>query len=78
MRQAFYQAIDIEAIRARVMRGAATPAALMLGPGVNGYPADLDRRLPYDPAGAKRLLAEAGYPSGFRGGHELPERPLCE
>ena len=72
VRQAFYQAIDIEAIRARVMRGAATTAALMLGPGVNGYPADLDRRLPYDPAAAKRLLTEAGYPSGFEVGMNCP------
>ena len=72
VRQAFYQAIDIEAVRTRVMRGAATPAALMLGPGVNGYPADLDRRLPYDPAAAKRLLAEAGYPSGFEVGMNCP------
>ncbi|MBX9715570.1 MAG: ABC transporter substrate-binding protein, partial [Burkholderiaceae bacterium] len=72
VRQAFYQAIDIEAIRARVMRGAATTAALMLGPGVNGYPADLDRRLPYDPAAARRLLAEAGYPSGFEVGMNCP------
>ncbi len=72
VRQAVYQAIDIEAIRTRVMRGAATPAALMLGPGVNGYPADLDRRLPYDPAAAKRLLTEAGYPSGFEVGMNCP------
>jgi peptide/nickel transport system substrate-binding protein len=72
VRQALYQAIDIEAIRTRVMRGAAMPAALMLGPGVNGYPADLDRRLPYDPAAAKRLLAEAGYPSGFEVGMNCP------
>ncbi len=72
VRQAVYQAIDIEAIRTRVMRGAATPAALMLGPGVNGYPADLDHRLPYDPAAAKRLLAEAGYASGFEVGMNCP------
>ncbi len=72
VRQAFYQAIDIEAIRTRVMRGAATTAALMLGPGVNGYPADLDLRLPYDPAAAKRLLTEAGYPSGFEVGMNCP------
>lgn len=72
VRQALYQAIDIESIRTRVMRGAATPAALMLGPGVQGYPADLDRRLPYDVAAAKRLLAEAGYASGFEVGMNCP------
>lgn len=72
VRQAFYQAIDIEAIRTRVMRGAAVPAALMLGPGVNGYPPDLDRRLPHDMEAAKRLLAEAGYSAGFELGMNCP------
>ncbi len=72
VRQAFYQAIDIEAIRTRVMRGAAIPAALMVGPGVKGYPADLDRRLPYDVEAAKRLLADAGYASGFELGMNCP------
>ncbi len=72
VRQAFYQAIDIEAIRTRVMRGAATPAALMLGPGVKGYPADLDRRLLYDVDAAKRLMVEAGYAAGFELGMNCP------
>jgi peptide/nickel transport system substrate-binding protein len=65
VRQAFYQAIDIEAIKTRIMRGAATPTALMVASGVNGYDARLDRRLPYDPGEAKKLLAQAGYPNGF-------------
>jgi peptide/nickel transport system substrate-binding protein len=64
VRQAFYQAIDIEDIRRRVMQGAANPAALIVGPGVNGFQADA-RRLPHDVAGARRLLAEAGYAEGF-------------
>ena len=33
VRQAFYQAIDIEAIKTRVMRNAATPTGLMVAPG---------------------------------------------
>ena len=65
VRQAFYQAIDVETIKSRVMRGAATPTALMIGPGVNGFQADMNKRLPYDAEAAKKLLAEAGYPSGF-------------
>ena len=65
VRQAFYQAIDIESIKARVMRGAATPTALMVGPGVRGFQADMNKRLPYDPEASKKLLAEAGYPNGF-------------
>lgn len=38
----------------------------MYGPGINGFDEEQDRRLPYDVEAAKRLLAEAGYPNGFR------------
>jgi peptide/nickel transport system substrate-binding protein len=65
VRQAFYQAIDIEAIKSRVMRGASTPTAEMVGPGVRGYQPDMNKRLSYDPEASKKLLAEAGYPQGF-------------
>lgn len=65
VRQAFYQAIDIDAIRSRVMRNSAIPVALMIPPQVRGYAKDLDKRLPYDTAAAKKLLTEAGYPDGF-------------
>jgi peptide/nickel transport system substrate-binding protein len=65
VRRAFFQAIDIEAIKTRIMRGAATPTALMVAPGIKGFSADLNKRLPYDPEAAKKLLAEAGYPGGF-------------
>jgi peptide/nickel transport system substrate-binding protein len=65
VRQAFYQAIDIEAIKSRVMRNAASPTAELVGPGVRGFQPDMNKRLPYDPEGAKKLLAEAGYPNGF-------------
>lgn len=68
VRQAFYQAIDIEAIRTRIMRGAATPTNLMVGPGIKGFDAALNARLPYDLAAAKKLLVEAGYPNGFEVG----------
>ncbi|MGE0723654.1 MAG: ABC transporter substrate-binding protein [Alphaproteobacteria bacterium] len=65
VRRAFYQAIDSNAIHRVVMRGASVPTALMVGPGVTGYAKDLDTRYPFDPDGAKKLLAEAGYSSGF-------------
>jgi len=72
VRQAFYQSIDIEAIKSNVMRGAAAPAALMEAPGVAGFPADLNKRMPYDTEAAKKLLAEAGYPNGFEVGMNCP------
>ncbi|MDT4863961.1 Heme-binding protein A [compost metagenome] len=54
------------------MRGAATPAALLIGPGINGFDPSMDKRLPYDPEIAKKLLAEAGYPNGFEVGMNCP------
>ena len=65
VRQAFHQAIDIEAIKRDVMRGASTPTGLMDAPGINGFMEDMNDRQPYDPDNAKALLAEAGYPDGF-------------
>ncbi|RDI27026.1 peptide/nickel transport system substrate-binding protein [Pseudacidovorax intermedius] len=65
VRQAFYQAIDINGIQKTVMRGASRPTALMVGPGINGWTEAQDKRLPYDAEAAKKLLADAGYPSGF-------------
>lgn len=72
VRQAFYQAIDIETIKTRVMRGAATPTALMVAPGIKGFVADMNKRAPYDPEAAKKLLADAGYPNGFEVGMNCP------
>jgi len=65
VRQAFYQAIDIEGIKRTVMRGASFPIAEMFPAQVKGFAPDLNKRLPYDPEAARKLLAEAGYPSGF-------------
>ena len=65
VRQALYHAIDMDTIVARILRGAGTAAGLQVAPGVRGYDKALDVRLSYDPAKAKALLAEAGYPDGF-------------
>ncbi len=72
VRQAFYQAVDEDAIKTKVMRGFARPTALMVGPGINGFDPALDKRYPYDPAAAKNLLAEAGYQDGFEVGFDCP------
>jgi peptide/nickel transport system substrate-binding protein len=65
VRQAFYQAIDVNAIKLRVMRNQSRPTGLMYGPGINGFTEASDVRYPYDPEASKKLLAEAGYPNGF-------------
>lgn len=72
VRRAFYQAIDIETIKKTVMRGASAPTALMIAPGIRGFVPEMNKRLPYDPAAAKKLLAEAGYPDGFEVGMNCP------
>ncbi|ADZ69203.1 ABC transporter substrate-binding protein [Polymorphum gilvum] len=64
VRKAFYQAIDIEAIKSRVMRNMAEPTALLIAP-LLFERADEFQRFPYDPQASRALLAEAGYPDGF-------------
>lgn len=65
VRRAVYQAIDIDAIVTKVLRGQAIPTGTYLSPLVDGSPKELDKRLAYDPAAARKLLKEAGYPDGF-------------
>jgi len=65
VREAVYRAIDIDLINQRIMRGQGTAAALMVAPGVNGFTDEIER-YHYDPEVSKQLLAEAGYPDGFK------------
>lgn len=71
VRKAFYQAINIEAIDKRVMRGLATPVPLLVAPELYKDSDDFER-WPYDPEAAKQLLADAGYPDGFTVGMDCP------
>jgi len=64
VRQALYQAIDIDAIQRTVMRGLSKPTGVLL-PNPGQSSPDLEKRLPYDKAAARKLLADAGYPDGF-------------
>jgi len=65
VRRALTMAINREAIAERVMEGQATATNQWLPPGV--YSAVPDLRLPVvDVEAARRLLAEAGFPQGFR------------
>ncbi|HUK59161.1 MAG TPA: ABC transporter substrate-binding protein [Stellaceae bacterium] len=84
IREAFAHGIDEAAIIARVMRGHATPAGLVVGPGIEGYDRALDTRPAYDPALARRLLAGAGFGQGFATPMDCPtdryvnDEAICE
>jgi peptide/nickel transport system substrate-binding protein len=66
VRQALYHAIDIEAIRTRLMRGQAQPTGAMTPSPLGSFgDREIEARLPFDPARARSLLREAGYPEGF-------------
>ena len=64
VRQAVSKAINREAIVARIMGGVAVPAGELLPPGMFGATPGAEAE-EFDPEGAKKLLAEAGYPDGF-------------
>lgn len=65
VRKAFAHALNLDAIKTTIMRGAATPSGLMWAPQINGYSEAGGAPYEYDLAAAKKLLAEAGYPDGF-------------
>lgn len=64
VRLAISKAINRSALVERVMENLAMPASNLVSPGIFGHN-DAIPVEPYDPAGAKKLLAEAGYPDGF-------------
>lgn len=65
VRRALSLAINREAITQRVMEGEAVPAGQLLPDGFFGVSPNLDPD-PFDPEAARALLAEAGFPDGFR------------
>ena len=65
VRKAISMAINRDAIVARVMEGVAVKAGQLLPAGFHGV-SDKMKPENYDPEKAKALLAEAGYPDGFK------------
>jgi peptide/nickel transport system substrate-binding protein len=66
VRRALYQAIDIETIRTRLMRGQSLPTGGITPSPVGAYnDPELEKRLPFDLPAAKQSMADAGYPQGF-------------
>jgi peptide/nickel transport system substrate-binding protein len=81
VRQAVAHAIDVEAIKLKSMRGLSVPTGTIMTKFDQGYSVDADKRLKFDPARARQLLKEAGYPNGFGVtldcGNNAPASDIC-
>jgi len=74
VRQAMQEAIDLPTIASSVYGGNAPPhPSALTGEALKGYgwpydqwPQDLKDQYAYNPTAAKKLLADAGYPTGFK------------
>ncbi len=64
VRRAISKAINRKALVERAMENVATPASNVVSPQIFGHSAE-SKPEAFDPEGAKKLLAEAGYPQGF-------------
>ncbi|MGQ9682959.1 MAG: peptide ABC transporter substrate-binding protein [Anaerolineae bacterium] len=66
VRQAFSYAVDRQKLVDTVLKGGQKPAKTFACPGIFGTPAEDPnfKGISYDPAKAKELLAQAGYPDG--------------
>jgi len=65
LRQAVNYAIDKDAIIRSVLQGYAQRLDAPVAPGQYAYSPDIAPRYSYDPAKARQLVAEAGYPNGL-------------
>ncbi len=65
VRRAIAMAIDKPLLAAVLYSGAGRPASQLLAPGMLGYDDSVVEFYRHDVAAAKRILADAGFPSGF-------------
>ena len=83
VREAFYKAIDVDALQSKIMRGQAVATGCMTTAPVGCLDPALETHPPADVATAKKLMAEAGYPNGFAVTMDCPndryinDRDLC-
>jgi peptide/nickel transport system substrate-binding protein len=76
VRQALNYAVNKDEIADTILRGTSTPVGQGAIPGTFGYDPAL-KPYPHDPARAKALLTEAGFPNGFKIAARLqPAGPL--
>ena len=82
VRQAVAMAIDADAIRTKVMRGFARAIGTPITSSVVGYDRGADQRPAFDRERARKLLADAGYASGFDVtldcGNTQPAADICQ
>jgi peptide/nickel transport system substrate-binding protein len=75
VRRALAMAVNRQALAERVLLGTVEPMEQLMWPGAYSYAPGV-KAPPYDPDRAKALLAEAGYPDGFRITiHTFADRP---
>ena len=72
VRQAINMAIDREGIAKEIYAGTARAEYGLLSPGTDAYDPAF-KSFSYDPEGAKKLLAEAGYADGLKMVFEIPQ-----
>jgi peptide/nickel transport system substrate-binding protein len=72
VRQALNYAVNKEAITRDILKGTGIVATGPLLPGTWAYEPAV-KKYPFDPATARRLLQEAGYPNGFEAEFWVPE-----
>jgi oligopeptide transport system substrate-binding protein len=64
VRQAFAKAVDKATLINKVLEGAVVQSDTIIPPGMPGYNADAGKIQAFDAAGARQLLADAGYTDG--------------
>src|SRR5262249_38700055 len=72
VRQAFATALDRKTFVEGVLQGVGIPATGWIPPGMPGYDMAIGKQYDFDPARARQLLSEAGYPEG-QGLPKLPQ-----
>ncbi len=84
VRQAVAHAIDRDALIKVLLNGQASRLDGPIGPGQYGYTPDLQPRYSYNPAKARELLKQAGYPNGVEidfsatVGRYIADKQICE